>query len=415
MDTSDMNRVMLGCENLLKNHLPEIQKKKVGLITNQTGVDHRLRSVVDLFQENPDIDLVALYAPEHGFKGDAQAGHTVPFSQDDKYDLPIHSLYGQSVEADSQSDLDLDQRMRYFDTIEEGKIPNSSEVENVDVMVFDLQDVGTRIYTYIATMAYCMRVCSEMGIEFVVLDRPNPINGFSMEGPVLEYPEFSSFVGVYPIPVRHGMTVGELALMFNECYLPNKAVLTVIPMKGWVRTMWFDQTGLPWVPPSPNMPSLQTATVYPGQVFLEGTNISEGRGTATPFELFGAPWIKGAELAGNLNRLALPGVSFHRTFFTPSFSKFKNILCEGVKLQVENRQTFQPFYTTLHVIQLIKEMWPEEFEFHPDYFDAIVGSSSVRQSLEKNIPAPEIAHSSLAQIQAFSQERESFLLYGNAG
>jgi uncharacterized protein YbbC (DUF1343 family) len=405
-------RVMLGCENFMENHSHIVRGRKVGLITNQTGVDSHLRGLIDLFLKNPDIELVALYAPEHGLKGDVQAGQAIPFSRHDKHDLPIYSLYGQSVEQEFLCDLDVDAQMRSFDTVEEGKIPTIAMVENVDVLVFDIQDVGTRIYTYIATMAYVMRVCAEQAIEFIVLDRPNPINGISMEGPVLEYPEFSSFVGLYPIPVRHGMTVGELALLFNERYLPKKAELTVIPMRGWARAMWFDQTGLPWIPPSPNIPNLLTATVYPGQVFLEGTNISEGRGTATPFELFGAPWIQGSELACNLRELALPGVKFQEVSFTPASSKFMDNVCGGIRLRVEDRQTYQPFCTALHIIQLIKKMHPGKFVFHREYFDTIIGSSSIRRALEKTIQVSEIVQNILPQIEDFCRQRESFLIYG---
>jgi len=190
-------------------------------------------------------------------------------------------------------------------------------------MIFFFLDVGTRIYTYISTMAYAMEACAQNKIEFIVLDRPNPINGLAVEGPILEYPQYSSFVGLYPIPIRHGLTAGELAKLFNQKYLKKKVSLQVIPMQGWQRKMWYDQTGLPWVSPSPNMPTLTTATVYPGQVFLEGTNVSEGRGTTKPFELFGAPWIDGYELTKRLNSLLLPGAAFREAWFTPTFSKWR--------------------------------------------------------------------------------------------
>jgi uncharacterized protein YbbC (DUF1343 family) len=413
MNLSKENRVMLGCENFFKNHLAIIKNKKVGLITNQTGVNSELRNLIDLFHDNPAIDLVALYGPEHGVKGDVQAGQYIPFYRDDKYDLPVYSLYGQSVEFDSPEEKDSDELMRFVDTIDTGKYPEKQMIENVDVLVFDLQDIGTRVYTYIATMAYCMQVCAEMGIDFIVLDRPNPINGVNMEGPVLDYPAFSSFVGVYPIPIRHGMTMGELALLFNAKYLSKKADLTVIPMEGWKRSMWFDQTGLPWVFPSPNIPTLQTATVYPGQVFLEGTNISEGRGTTKPFEIFGAPWMDGQELAHRLNAFALPGVKFRESMFTPCYSKFKNQLCYGAQIHILDRHSYHPFITTLHIIQSVKQMYPGKFKFHPQYFDKIIGSSSVRQAIEEGKHVNELNQKFAAQVEEFASQRDSYFLYEN--
>jgi uncharacterized protein YbbC (DUF1343 family) len=404
-------KVILGCENFLANHLDLVIGKRLGLITNPTGVDSHLNSLIDLFHENPHIDLVALYGPEHGVRGNAQAGEYVPFYRDEKYCLPVFSLYGQSMEQDTGMLRDMDECMRSFDTTETGKLPEDSMIENVDVMVFDIQDIGTRIYTYISTLAYCMEICAKNGIEFIVLDRPNPINGVIMEGPLLEYPEFSSFVGLFPIPIRHATTIGELAKLFNERFCTKKVRLTVIPMKGWKRTMWYDQTSLPWVSPSPNMPTLRTATVYPGQVFLEGTNISEGRGTATPFEIFGAPWIDGQDLTENLNRLHLQGVLFRETRFTPYFSKFKGKSCNGASISVLDRNIFQPFMTTLHVIKTVKDMYPDIFRFHKEYFDRIVGSSSIRRSIEKGSPVDEIVGEYSFQLEEFTDQRKSYLLY----
>lgn len=404
-------KIILGCENFLAHHLDLVKDKKVGLITNQTGKDSHLNSLIDLFHDNPDMDLVALYGPEHGVYGDAQAGEYISFTKDKKYGLPVFSLYGQSMKPKSGKPKDIDESMRLFDTVADGKFLDDSMIKGVNVLVFDIQDVGTRIYTYIATMAYCMQACANKGIAFIVLDRPNPINGEVLEGPVLEYPEFSSFVGLYPIPVRHGMTIGELAQLFNDRFLLKKVNLTVIPMKGWARNMWFDQTGLPWICPSPNIPTLQTATVYPGQVFLEGTNVSEGRGTKNPFEQFGAPWINGPYLVRKLNALALPGVKFRAVRFSPNFSKFKGKLCSGAQLHILDRTLFQPFITTLHIIQLIKEMYPGKFQFHTGYFDKIVGSASVRQALEKGIPVDKIVREYSAQTKEFSTQRKSYLMY----
>jgi len=404
-------KVILGCENFLSNHLELVKDKKIGLITNQTGVDSQLNSLIELFHENPGIDLVALYGPEHGLYGNSQAGEYISFTKEKKYGLPVFSLYGQSMKSDSGGLKDIDESMRSFDTIADGKLLEDSMIKGVDVMVFDIQDIGTRIYTYIATMAYCMQICAEMDIDFIVLDRPNPINGKVMEGPILEYPEFSSFVGLYPIPVRHGMTTGELAHLFNERFFTKKVDLTVISMKGWTRSMWYDQTGLPWIFPSPNIPALQTATVYPGQVFLEGTNISEGRGTKKPFEQFGAPWTDGQELTRNLNELTLPGVKFRETCFLPNFSKFRGEMCNGAQLHVLDRTLFQPFITTLHIIKTIREMCPYQFQFHEEYIDKIVGSTSIREAIERGDSVDDIIREYTSQLKVFANLRQEYLLY----
>ncbi|MDH5745246.1 MAG: DUF1343 domain-containing protein, partial [Candidatus Aminicenantes bacterium] len=268
MGQKENKMVYLGCENFLENHLDLVKGKRVGLVTNPTGVDSKLQSLIDLFYKNPAIDLVALYGPEHGIRGNAQAGEYVPYYRDEKYNLPVFSLYGQSKKPESGMLENIDEFMRSFDTDEAGKFIEDSMLESVDLLVFDIQDVGTRIYTYVATMAYCMQACAEHDLEFIVFDRPNPINGKDIEGTILEYPRFSSFVGLYPIPVRHGMTTGELAQLFNDRFLTVKANLNVIPMRNWRRDMWYDQTSLSWIMPSPNIPTLQTAAVYPGQVFL---------------------------------------------------------------------------------------------------------------------------------------------------
>lgn len=400
-----------GLEVFLDKFIPLVKGKNVGLITNPTGVDRKLNSIVDLFINHPDINLVALYGPEHGIRGNAQAGEYVPFYLDEKYDLPVFSLYGQSRIPDSEMLKNIDEFMRSFDSEDTEKIPDRSMISEIDIMVYDIQDVGTRIYTYIATMAYCMQVCGENNIDFIVLDRPNPINGLMVEGPLLEYPEFSSFVGLYPIPVRHGLTTGELALMFNDRFLTKKTNLTVVPMEGWSRSMWYDQTGLPWIIPSPNMPTLDTAIVYPGQVYIEGTNISEGRGTTKPFELFGAPWIDGHELAINLNQMALPGVKFREAWFTPVFSKYTGKLCGGAQIHIENRDLYTPFSTTLSVIRTIYTMYPEKFEYHPDYFDTIMGTDKIRLALESGEDIVSIIKSYQEELRDFQEIRKTYLLY----
>ncbi len=403
--------VKLGVDVFLEESVHLVESRRVGLITNPTGTDRRLNSVVDLFAQHPDIDLVALYGPEHGVRGNAQAGEYVPFYTDKKFGLPVFSLYGQSRKPASGMLKNIDEYMRSFDTTESGKALQQGMVEGIDVIVFDIQDVGTRIYTYVATMAYAMQACAENDIEFLVLDRPNPINGVDMDGPVLIYPEYSSFVGLYPIPIRHGMTVGELSRLFNEQFLTRKAKLTVVPMKRWRRELWFDETSLPWVLPSPNIPSLDTATVYPGQVFLEGTNLSEGRGTTKPFELFGAPWIDGYELSRRLNALNLTGVRFREAWFTPTFSKYQEELCGGAQIHVTDRSVYKPLECFLHIIETVMEMYPGKFDFHDEYFDKIMGNESVRRTLQDKGDVRETLIQFEKDLDAFVSLRSPYLLY----
>jgi uncharacterized protein YbbC (DUF1343 family) len=403
-------RVKPGVEVFLEKHLDLVKGKRVGLITNPTGVDAGLRSTIELFRDHPAVDLVALYSPEHGVRGNAQAGEYVPFYFDEAYKLPVFSLYGQSFKPEPGMLKDIDEYMRSFDTKEAGKVPEAAMVEGVDVLVFDIQDVGTRVYTYIATMAYAMQAAAEGGLEFIVLDRPCPVNGADMEGAVLE-PGFSSFIGLYPVPLRFGMTAGELARLFNDKFLARPAELTVVPMEGWTRSMWFDETGLPWVIPSPNMPTLDTATVYPGLVAIEGTNMSEGRGTTRPFEQFGAPWIDGHALAARLNALALPGVTFREAWFTPYFSKFAGRMCGGCQVHVTDRGAFRSVTAVLHILAAVRAMYPGEFAFHAEYFDKVMGTASVREALEAGQSPAAIADSLRPGLEAFAALRKPYLLY----
>ncbi len=405
------SQVKLGVDVFLEKRLELVREKRVGLVTNPSGVNGRIETTADLFFRNQDIRLTALYGPEHGIRGNAQAGEYVPYYIDEKYGIPVFSLYGQSSKPDPGMLKDIDAYMRSFDTVAEGKVPEEGMIGGIDVLVFDIQDVGTRVYTYIATLAYALQACAENGIECIVLDRPNPINGLDIEGPILDYPRFSSFVGLYPIPVRHGMTIGELARLFNDRFLENKAKLTVVPMEGWRRDLWHDRTALPWVAPSPNMPTLDTAVVYPGQVYLEGTNVSEGRGTTRPFELFGAPWIDGALLAEKLNALGIAGVTFREAWFTPTFSKFQGELCGGAQIHVTNRSAYRPVATTLRIIRTIRDAYPEKFGFHAEYFDKIMGTSSVRESIERAEPIEGIVAAWKTGLDAFMDLRRPYLLY----
>jgi uncharacterized protein YbbC (DUF1343 family) len=404
-------RVKPGIEVLIEKRLDLVRGKKVGLITNPSGVDAGLRSSIDLLRGTAGVELTALYGPEHGVRGDAQAGEYVPFYKDAASGLPVFSLYGPSMKPPAGMLKDIDAYMRSFDTTHKDKKVEPAMTKGIEVLLFDIQDVGTRVYTYQATMAYAMQACAESGIEFVVLDRPNPIGGAVMEGPVLEYPKYSSFVGLYPYPLRFGMTMGELARLFNDKFLEKPCRLTVVAMEGWHRGAYFEAAGLPWVAPSPNMPTVDTAVVYPGQVFFEGTNVSEGRGTTKPFEFFGAPWIDGNKLAARLNALSLPGVAFREQWFTPVFSKFKGELCGGCQIHVTDRALYRPLETTLNALAVLRELYPKDFAFHAAYFDKIMGTDRIRLALEKGTPVAEIAASWKSELDAFEALRKPYLLY----
>jgi uncharacterized protein YbbC (DUF1343 family) len=399
-----------GVEVLFEKNPELIRGKRVGLITNPSAVDSHLNSIIDRFRAEPDVKLVALYGPEHGVRGNAQAGQVVPFCFDEHFHLPVFSLYGQTEKPPADILTKIDQYMRSFDTQHTGKSPAAGSLNGIEVMVCDLQDVGTRVYTFIATMAYAMQACAEANIPFIVLDRPNPIGG-AMEGPVLEYPNYSSFIGLYPIPLCHGMTLGELARLFNEKFLPKKANLTVIPAENCRRAQWFDETSLPWVMPSPNLPSLDSATVYPGQVILEGTNLSEGRGTTRPFEIFGAPWIDGFTLTRKSNDQHLPGAKLREAWFTPTFSKFSGQLCGGCQLHVTDRNAFQPIATTLTILSVVKQLYGEMLEFHAEYFDKVMGTASVREALLRGDPVQRILDRFRPGLAEFANLRAPFLLY----
>ncbi|UTR09871.1 DUF1343 domain-containing protein [Evansella sp. LMS18] len=375
----------LGIEMLLEEQFDVIEGKNVGLITNPTGVDRNLNSIVDLLHNDDRVNLTALYGPEHGVRGDAQAGAYVPFYIDEVTDLPVYSLYGQT------------------------RKPTPEMLEDVDVLLFDIQDVGTRFYTYIYTMAYAMEAAQENDIEFVVLDRPNPLGGLDVEGPVLD-PQYSSFVGLYPIPLRHGMTVGELALYFNEEFEIG-ADLTVVEMKRWNRSFKYDDLPLEWVLPSPNMPTLETALVYPGAALIEGTtNVSEGRGTTKPFELVGAPFINSTELAAELNAIGLDGVTFRAASFTPTFSKNANTLSHGVQIHVTDPDNFNSVEMGLHLVKTIHDLYPEDIIFR-SFFDNLIGNGEVRQQILDGYSVAQIMAGWEEDLEEFMTKRENYLLY----
>lgn len=313
--------------------------KKVGLITNPTGLNHDFKSTIDILNEH--TELVALYSPEHGVRGDRQAGEKVENYTDEKTGIKVYTLYGKS------------------------KKPTKEMLEEIDVLAIDIQDVGSRLYTYLYTMAYCMQSCAEYGKEFVVFDRPNPLGGEEVEGGLVKE-GFTSFVGLYPIPYRYGMTIGEMASYFNEVFKIN-CQLTVVPMEGWRRDMDYEETGLCWVLPSPNMPTVDTAFVYNATCIFEGTNISEGRGTTKPFEFVGAPWLDADRLAACMNSKKLEGAYFRPVYFTPTFSKHAGALCQGVQVHIIDRKIFKAVKVALHLLNEIKNQDSEKFSYLPPY------------------------------------------------
>ena len=378
-----------GIEVLLSDRLESLKGKRVALLTNQTGVDRKGVSNVDLLRAHPSINLVALFSPEHGVRGAAQAGEKVASGIDPKSGLPVHSLYGET------------------------KMPTAKMMQGIDIVLVDLQDVGTRFYTYASTLLYMLRAAETSGSEVIVLDRPNPQGGMMIEGPVLE-PAFASFVGSYAVPVRHGMTFGELAQMFvGEDRLRTR--LRVIPMRGWSRDLVpYLAWDLPWVPPSPNMLSPRTAAVYPGTALFEGTNISEGRGSEKPFEYIGGPFIDGAALAQRLHAMGLPGVDFKPVSFTPDFSKYAGQHCHGVWVIPTNSKTFQPFRTGIALVKTVHDMYPDKFEFRPgapSFFDQLAGTDSVRKGILDGKSVSDIERQWQDGLNAFMQVRARYLMY----
>lgn len=387
----EMMRVEVGLEVLLDTSFKLIKSKRVGLVANHTGVTEDLRHIADVLYEMSDVKLTALFGPEHGIRGDIQDALAIESYFDKRTGLPVYSLYGET------------------------KKPTVEMLDNVDVLLFDIQDIGTRYYTYTYTMSYAMEAAAEAGIQFIVLDRPNPINGVSVEGNILNL-MFKSFVGRYPIPVRHGMTLGELAMLFNTEYGIN-VDLKVAKMKNWRREMWFDDTGLIWVQPSPNIPTLDTATVYPGTCLFEGTNVSEGRGTTKPFELVGAPWIDGLKLVNELKSRKLIGVLFRQAYFTPTFSKYSGERCCGVQVHVVNRGLFKSFETGLHLVDAIYRLYPGRFEWVKSssgshyYFDLLVGTDRIRKQIHDEVSVKEIVEGFREGLSDFMEMRKSYLLY----
>jgi uncharacterized protein YbbC (DUF1343 family) len=390
---STRGAVRLGSEILLKSG--RLHGCRVGIVCNHASIDRGFGHVIDRLAATDGVILAAIFGPQHGFRSDLQDNMIeTPHARDDSRRVPVYSLYSETRE------------------------PTAAMLEGIDVLVIDLQDVGARIYTYIYTMANCLRACARHGVRVIVCDRPNPIGGVAVEGALLTA-GFESFVGQFPIPMRHGLTIAELARLFNE-HFGIGATLEVVPMEGWRRDAFFDDTGLPWVMPSPNMPTLETAVVYPGTVLFEGTMLSEGRGTTRPFEIVGAPWINAERFAADANALGLPGVYFRPAGFEPTFQKHAKQACGGCQIHVLDRAAFAPVLTGAALIALFRRSdpgrfaWrrpPYEYEHDKEPFDILSGSPVLREQIEANAPIDVIRRSWRDDEQAFVRLRQPFLLY----
>ena len=394
---AQQQKIELGLNVLLTEKRDWIQGKSIGLITNHTGVDATLRNNYRLLSEVPSCRLSAIFSPEHGFWGAVQDGIAVNhldisdenLSQSHLTSVPVYSLYGQSTH------------------------PTANQLEDIDLLVYDIQDVGARYYTYISTLLHAMEAASDHGIEFVVADRPNPITCNAVEGPILVH-GCESFVGIHTVPIRYGLTIGELATLLKAERVPA-CRLKVAWMHGYERGMWYDETGLQWVPSSPNMPTLTTAVLYPGLCLFEGTNMSEGRGTTKPFEYIGAPWCNGERWAEILNALCLPGVLFRPVVFTPApaaeSTKHAKQTCGGVAIHITDRECFLPVETVIHMLSTLIAEYRDHFAFRPAHFDRLVGNNWLREALLDREPLNKIQARWSHELQIWRENTTQYHAY----
>lgn len=384
--------VQIGLETLLHDQRAVVAGQRVGVIACAASVDSRLDSSVARLFNQPGIHLTALYGAEHGLRGEAQAGQHVTTYEDAVTGLPVHSLYGATVR------------------------PTPDMLADVDTLLYDLQDGGLRFYTFLSTLAVVMQAAAENGKRVLVLDRPAPLTGAVVEGGML-HPDYTSFVGIYPLPIRYGMTAGEIAQYMNDVHGIG-CDLTVIPMRGWSRAMWHDETGMPFVPPSPNIPTLSALTAYTGTCLIEGTNLSEGRGTTRPFEYLGAPYIDAPAFADALNRLERPGVRFRPVYFVPTFSKYSGEVCAGVHLYITDRATYEPVATALHLIATARRLYPDHFAWREPWsegarrpIDLLTGGDLVRQHFNADGSVEALLDQWKEGLDTFEQTRSRYLLY----
>ncbi len=384
--------VQVGLETLLNEQLTTLKNQRLGLVAGAASIDSRLNSSVTRLFGHDGLNLTALYGAEHGLRGELQAGEHVHDAHDPVTGLPVYSLHGATRQ------------------------PNADMLKNVDTILFDLQDVGLRFYTYLSTLVLIMRAAAEHGKRVVVLDRPAPLNGLTFEGSLLD-PAFSSFVGISVLPMRYGMTAGEIAGFINARDGIN-CELSVIPMRGWMRARWHDETGLPFVPPSPNIPTLTTLTAYAGMCLIEGTNLSEGRGTTKPFEYIGAPYVDALAFTDALNACDLGGVRFRPVYFVPTFSKHAGQLCQGAHVYITDRLAFEPAKTALHLIETAKTLYPQQFAWLGPWaegslppIDLLTGSDRTRHHFDNGGTAAALLTLWQRDVAGFSAERTPYLLY----
>ena len=386
-----MARVTLGLEILLRERLDLVAGKRCALLACPSSIDGDLRSSVERLHAAPEVNLVALFGPEHGLRGDAQAGSLVASAMDRLTGLPAHSLYGET------------------------QTPSPDMLRGIDAFIIDLPDGGVRFYTFLATVLNVLRAAAAAGMEVLLLDRPTPLGGKRIEGPILQA-GWRSFVGPYELPIRYGMSMGEVAQLVNAAEIG--CALTVLPMRGWRRDMLYNDCGLPFAPSSPNLPTLDSMLLYPGTCLFEGTNLSEGRGTTKPFEYFGAPWIDAESLAVALNGLGLAGLRFRPVYFTPTFSKYQGEVCGGAQAYMTDRAACQPVAALLHVLAAVKALHPREFAWRqpwqegaPMPIDLLYGGDGLRQALDAGLPVEDLIAGWEAGLREFARLRADYLLY----
>ena len=384
----DPQSVILGLDVLFDEKINLIKNKNIALVTNQSGVDKEGRSNYLKFLEYENVNLKVIFSPEHGLFGEAAAGEKLDYDELD--DMPqVISLYGNK------------------------KRPSKNDLKDIDIIVYDVQDVGARFYTYITTLGYVMEVASQAKIKIIVLDRPNPIKGNLIEGPLLNM-DYQSFVGNYPIPIRYGLSIGELAkMMVGEKWIKGAPKLSVIKMKNWNRNQWYDETGLAWIKPSPNIPDLNTALIYPGMCLLEATNINEGRGTDKPFKRFGAPWIDNAKLSNRLNELKMPGVEFKPVTYIPTDidgmainPTFKNKICKGIEIKIIDRDIYQSVQIGLNIISILRDEYPNKFVINDKRMISLLGVDELNIFNEIHIDLKTIF-----SIKDFIETSKKYILY----
>jgi len=388
--------VLTGADLLFSDHFDLVKGKRLGVVTNHSALLINKVHLIDSLFNSKDVKLTALFGPEHGIRGDAPDGNTIKHGKDAKTGIPVYSLYGEI------------------------RKPTEEMLKDIDILIFDIQDVGARFYTYISTLFYTLQAAAENNIPVIVLDRPNPITGNKIDGPIRK-DELTSFVGIAPIPIMHGLTIGELAIMFNESGLLGKnlkAELKTVNMKNWKRSYYFDILNLNWVKPSPNIPDVETTIVYPGTCLIEGTNVSEGRGTQSPFLTIGAPYINSEQLIAELNKMGIDGVTLAPVEFTPvdiknmaSKPKYEGVLCHGINIKVVNREKFEPVKFGVKLVSAIHSLFPQEFKFSDSRFDRLSGDKKIRESILAERAPADIISDWQTELANFIENRKQYLLY----